>query len=60
MLLAAPAAALAQAMPPQPPPPAAPQSTDRIVEFSADQVTYDNNADVVTATGDVRMAREGN
>jgi LPS-assembly protein len=60
MLLAAPAAALAQAMPPQPPPPAAPQSTDRIVEFSADQVTYDNNEDVVTATGDVRMAREGN
>jgi LPS-assembly protein len=60
MLLAAPATALAQAMPPQPPPPAAPQSTDRIVEFSADQVTYDNNEDVVTATGDVRMAREGN
>ena len=28
--------------------------------FSADQVTYDNDADVVTASGEVRMSREGN
>ena len=33
---------------------------DQIVEFSADQVTYDSDADMVTATGDVRMNREGN
>ena len=31
-----------------------------VVEFSADQVTYDSDADVVTATGEVRMARDGN
>ena len=30
------------------------------VQFSADTLEYDNNADVVTATGDVRMTREGN
>ena len=30
------------------------------VEFSADQVTYDSNADVVTASGAVRMKRDGN
>ena len=38
-------------------PPAAP---DQIVEFSADQVAYDDQADVVTASGDVRMNRDGN
>ena len=36
------------------------QRTDQIVEFSADQVTYDSNADVVTASGEVRMNRDGN
>ena len=30
------------------------------VEFSADQVAYDSNADVVTASGAVRMKRDGN
>ena len=30
------------------------------VEFSADQVVYDSDADVVTASGEVRMNREGN
>jgi LPS-assembly protein len=39
---------------------AGPTEPDQIVEFSADQVTYDSNADVVTATGAVRMNREGN
>jgi LPS-assembly protein len=53
MLVAAPVAAAAQ-----PAPPAAEQ--EQIVEFSADQVTYDSDADVVTATGAVRMNREGN
>jgi LPS-assembly protein len=33
---------------------------DQIVEFSADRVVYDSNADVVTASGEVRMNREGN
>ena len=35
-------------------------AADQIVEFSADQVIYDSDADVVTATGAVRMSREGN
>ena len=30
------------------------------IAFSADQLTYDSNADVVTASGTVQMAREGN
>jgi LPS-assembly protein len=38
----------------------APATQDQIVEFSADSVTYDNNADVVTASGEVRMNRDGN
>jgi len=33
---------------------------DAIVAFSADQVSYDGNADLVTATGEVRMNRDGN
>jgi LPS-assembly protein len=31
-----------------------------VIEFSADQVTYDSRADLVTASGRVRMSREGN
>ena len=30
------------------------------IEFSADGVTYDSNADIITASGAVRMSREGN
>ena len=46
---------------PQPPAPTpAPTAQDQIIEFSADEVTYDNDADIVTATGEVRMNREGN
>jgi LPS-assembly protein len=30
------------------------------IEFSADSVTYDSNADIVIASGAVRMSREGN
>ena len=40
-----------------PAPPAAPATS---IDFSADQVTYDSGADIVTASGAVRMAREGN
>ncbi|HZU52204.1 MAG TPA: LPS assembly protein LptD, partial [Sphingomicrobium sp.] len=45
-------------VPPGPVPPAAQE--DQIVTFSADQVSYDNDTDIVTASGDVRMNREGN
>src|SRR5207248_2956066 len=61
MIAALPVAAAAQS--PAPAPPAAtgtPSPTDQIVEFSADQVIYDSDVDVVTATGEVRMNREGN
>jgi len=37
-----------------------PATADQIVEFSADRVAYDSDADVVTASGAVRMNREGN
>ena len=40
--------------------PAAPAQTDEFVEFSADQVTYDSENDIVTALGQVRLERDGN
>jgi LPS-assembly protein len=63
MLLTIPAAAAAavQDTPaPAPATPSAPAPEDQVVAFSADAVTYDNDADVVTASGAVRMNREGN
>ena len=39
---------------------AAPASDEQPIDFSADTVTYDSNADIVTATGRVRMQRDGN
>ena len=63
MLMTIPAAASAQAAPraPASTTPASPtNSQDQIVEFSAESVTYDSDADVVTAAGAVRMDREGN
>ena len=63
MLLAIPAAAAAQAVDaPAVPTPSTPAAAgqDPIVEFSADQVAYDSQADVVTASGAVRMNRDGN
>ena len=33
---------------------------DRTVDFSADQLGYDSDADIVTATGNVIMTRDGN
>ena len=57
LLLAVPAVAGAQAQPSTPLP--APDE-NQIVTFSADSVSYDNDADVVTASGEVRMNREGN
>jgi LPS-assembly protein len=56
MLMAMPVPAAAQAA-------AAPTlatTPDQTVEFTAEAVTYDSNADVVTATGAVRMDRDGN
>ena len=45
----------AQAQETGPQPPAA--SEDAMVDFAADALSYDTDTDVVTATGDVRMAR---
>ena len=56
-----PAVAEAQTGTPVPAPASAPPpETDQVIEFSADQVTYDSDADVVTAVGSVRMSRDGN
>src|SRR5438128_7451839 len=55
MLLTLPAAAAAQPTTTTPAP-----APDQIVAFSADQVIYDSDADVVTASGEVRMNRDGN
>ncbi len=41
-------------------PASAPAEQEQVIEFSADTVSYDSNADVLTATGEVRMNREGN
>jgi len=35
-------------------------AAEQLIQFSADSVAYDGDADVVTATGDVRMNRDGN
>jgi len=47
---------------PLPPPPSAEATPlpDDMVDFSADHLTYDDNNDIVTATGDVRLRRQGN
>lgn len=37
-----------------------PDASDAVVEFSADQVVYDSENDIVSASGQVRMSREGN
>ncbi len=58
MLLLAPAAAHAQSSPTDSRQP--PSATGQLIEFSADRVAYDGDADIVTASGAVRMVREGN
>jgi LPS-assembly protein len=40
-------------------PAADPPAAEPEVAFSADQLTYDRTADIVTVTGEVRMTREG-
>ena len=46
--------------PPPPPSATALPSDPNQVQFSADALEYDNNTDVVTVNGDVRMFRDGN
>ena len=46
--------------PPAPAPPAASPDAPREVDFSAAQLTYDSDNEVVVAAGEVRMASEGN
>jgi LPS-assembly protein len=58
-LLAAPATA-AVAQVPEMPPQASALDSEPFVEFTADQVTYDSENEIVTAIGRVRMSREGN
>jgi LPS-assembly protein len=60
MLMAAPAAAHGQVALAPAPPAGAAAAPDEIIQFTADSVAYDSNADVVTASGDVRMKRDGN
>ena len=55
LLLGLPAAAIAQETAPTTQPAAEP-----MIDFSADQVVYDTNAEIVTADGQVRMSRDGN
>lgn len=37
-----------------------PQTPDQVVQFSADTVAYDTKTEIVTASGEVRMSRDGN
>lgn len=62
LLLTASAAAATQTTAPAPSTPVGTAVPDenQIVGFSANTVSYDSDADVVTATGEVRMNREGN
>ncbi|MEA3059782.1 MAG: hypothetical protein QOE50_1194, partial [Sphingomonadales bacterium] len=52
-----PVPALAQGPISTPAPAEAPALRDEIVAFSADQVVYESDADLVTASGEVRMNR---
>lgn len=60
LLLAGSAGAAAQSIDLAPSATPAPAASDAVIDFSADQVSYDSDADVVTASGAVRMSREGN
>ncbi|MEO6582013.1 MAG: LPS assembly protein LptD [Sphingomicrobium sp.] len=62
MLLAVPANALAQQAGPETPADtsAAPEDPAPVVNFSADQVSYASDGEMITATGAVRMSRDGN
>jgi LPS-assembly protein len=50
-----------RSLPPPPPESALPTpATQDQIDFSSDLLTYDSNTDVVTATGEVRLLRDGN
>lgn len=50
-----------RSLPPPPPESALPTpATEDQIDFSSDLLTYDSNADVVAATGEVRLLRDGN
>ena len=57
--MALPAVARAQEAAPAPSP-AVQQPAEQLIDFSADEVIYENQTDVLTATGRVRMSRDGN
>jgi LPS-assembly protein len=57
LLLLSPATALAQEVVAVPPPA---NGADRQVAFASDQLTYDTETEVVTASGNVEMSSEGN
>lgn len=59
LLLSVPCAALAQEAPPPAPDPPAAGETPAEIAFSADRLVYEESIDTVTATGEVRMNREG-
>lgn len=59
-LALAPATAAAAVQRPEPVAPAVSLEPGETIAFSADQVTYDEATDVITATGSVRMSSEGN
>ena len=66
LIAGVPASAYAQAVPTAVPsaasaaPAATADQPDQVITFAADQVAYDSDADVVTASGAVRMERDGN
>ncbi|MEO8547929.1 MAG: LPS assembly protein LptD [Sphingomicrobium sp.] len=60
MVLGAPAAAWAQPAEPAAVAQPDPADSEPTVAFSADQVSYDSDNELVTATGAVRMSRDGN
>ncbi|WP_294010605.1 LPS assembly protein LptD [Sphingomonas sp.] len=58
MVLGVPAAAIAQ--PAEPDPATVSEESGDVVSFTADQVSYDSENELVTAAGAVRMSRDGN
>jgi LPS-assembly protein len=60
LLLALPAAAAAQDAATTAVPVAVPAPGEEVIDFSADSVAYDSEAEIVTASGRVRMQRDGN
>ncbi len=60
LFLYLPAQAVAQDAAPEAPAPIAADDGQRRVNFTSDQLVYDTEAEIVTVTGNVQMASEGN